>query len=567
MLISLSIKDYVLIEDAALELGPGLTVLSGETGAGKTLLTQALGLLLGERAADGLVSEQSEEALIQGVFELSDAQVGAVAEDTRDLLDLQPGELVATRRLSRAGRNRCFLNGISVPLGVLSEALGDLISFSGQHEHRRLLKPSHQLEVLDAFAGPDQERDLREYRTSWTDARDLEARLRLLLAGTREREREAELLRFQVEQLEAAALDVGEERELEAEQRRLSRIEEMAGACAGAASLLRMEDVGSDAAGLVSTARSRLSAFEGLDSSLDESVAALSEAGGLIDEAVRSLRSLVASLEPDPARLNTVDERLQVYAEMGKKYGGTTEAAVAYLVEASQRLGVLEASESDAGETAERLAECRRRCVGSARALSDRRADAADRLQAAIRPQLIDLGMDDGSVIVALETAEAWDDLAPTGADTVEFQLVANRGLPPRSLARTASGGELSRVLLAVKTALLGYEQAETVVFDEIDAGVGGMTATAVGAKLKEISAKSQVIVVTHLPQVAAFADRHYVIRKEVTADRTVTRLEPLDEAGAVQELCRMMGGAPGDPGAIAHARSLRDRATAGLID
>lgn len=567
MLTSLSIKDYVLIEDAVLELGPGLTVLSGETGAGKTLLTQALGLLLGERAAEGLVSEQSEEALIQGVFELSDAQVAAVAEDTRDLLDLQTGELVATRRLSRAGRNRCFLNGMSVPLGVLSEALGDLTSFSGQHEHRRLLKPSHQLEVLDAFGGPEQERDLRKYRTFWVEAGHLESKLRALVADARERGREAELLRFEVEQLEAAALDIGEERELETEQRRLSRIEEMVRACSEAAGLLRMEDVGSDAAGLVSTARSRLSAFEGLDASLDESLAVLSEAGGLIDEAVRSLRSLVASLEPDPARLNTVDERLQVYAEMAKKYGGTTEAAVAHLVEASTRLEALGASESDAGETAERLAECRSRCIDLARALTDRRVEAADRLQAAIRPQLVDLGMDNGAVIVALETTEVWDELGPTGADTAEFQLVANRGVPPRSLARTASGGELSRVLLAIKTALLGYEQPETVVFDEIDAGVGGMTGTAVGAKLKEISAKSQVIVVTHLPQVAAFADRHYVIRKEATADRTVTRLEALDENGAVQELCRMMGGAPGDPGAIAHARSLRDRATAGLID
>lgn len=567
MLTSLSIKDYVLIEDAALELGPGLTVLSGETGAGKTLLTQALGLLLGERAAEGMVSEQSEEALIQGVFELSDVQVAAVAEDTRDLLDLQSGELVATRRLSRAGRNRCFLNGMAVSLGMVSEALDDLISFSGQHEHRRLLKPSHQLEVLDAFGGPEQERDLREYRMLWIDAGHLENRLKGLLADAHESERETELLRFQVEQLEAAALDVEEERELAAEQRRLSRIEEMARACAEAASLLRMEDVGSDAAGLVSTARSHLSAFEGLDSSLDDSLAALSEAGGLIDEAVRSLRSLVASLEPDPARLHTVGERLQVYAEMAKKYGGTTEAAVAHLVEASARLEELEAQGSDAGETAKRLAECRGRCLELARALSDRRAGAADRLQAAIRPQLVDLGMDDGAVIVALETAEAWDELGPTGADTAEFQLMANRGVPPRSLARTASGGELSRVLLAIKTALLGYEQPETVVFDEIDAGVGGMTGTAVGAKLKEISGKSQVIVVTHLPQVAAFADRHYVIRKEPTADRTVTRLEALDEDGAVQELCRMMGGAPGDPGAIAHARSLRDRARAGLID
>ncbi len=567
MLISLSIKDYVLIEDASLELGPGLTVLSGETGAGKTLLTQALGLLLGERAAEGLVSERSEEALIQGAFELSDDYVLGVSPDIRDMLDLQSGELVATRRLSRTGKNRCFLNGISVPLGVMSETLGDLISFSGQHEHRRLLKPSHQLEVLDAFAGPDQERDLREYRSSWADAAAAETLLRELLQGAEDRERESELLRFQVDQLEAAALDIGEERELESEQRRLSRIEEMARACAEAASLLRAEDIGSDAAGQVSRARSRLSEFHGLDATLDESVAILTDAGGLIDEAARSLRSLMGSLEPDPARLSEVDERLHVYAEMAKKYGGTTQAAVAYFAEASARLEGLETAESSAGDVAERLTQYRQRCLELARALSARRAEAAARVQAAIRPHLVDLGMTDGTVVVAVEMAEGWEGLGAAGADSVEFLLAANRGATPRSLARTASGGELSRVLLAIKTAVLGYEPAETVVFDEIDAGVGGMTATAVGAKLKEISANSQVVVVTHLAQVAAYADRHYVIRKEADADHTVTRLEALDAEGIVAELCRMMGGTPEDPGAVAHARSLRDRAAAGLID
>jgi DNA repair protein RecN (Recombination protein N) len=429
------------------------------------------------------------------------------------------------------------------------------------------LKQSHQLEVLDAFAGPDQERDLREYRLSWAEAAATETRLRELLQGAEERERESELLRFQVDQLGAAALDIGEEQELEAEQRRLSRIEEMARACAEAASLLRAEDIGSDAAGLLSKARSRLSEFNGLDPTLDESVANLMEAGGLIDEVVRSLRSLMASLEPDPARLSEVDERLQVYAEMAKKYGGTTQAAVAYLAEAIARLDGLETAESSAGDVAERLAQYRRRCLELAGALSARRVEAAARVQAAIRPHLVDLGMADGAVVVALETTEGWGDLGAAGADSVEFLLAANRGVAPRSLARTASGGELSRVLLAIKTAVLGYEPAETVVFDEIDAGVGGMTATAVGAKLKEISANSQVVVVTHLAQVAAYADRHYVIRKEHQEERTVTRLEALDAEGVVAELCRMMGGKPGDPGAVAHARSLRDRAAAGLID
>ncbi|HZK49710.1 MAG TPA: DNA repair protein RecN [Thermoleophilia bacterium] len=567
MLTSLSIKDYVLIEDASLEFGSGLTVLSGETGAGKTLLTQALGLLLGERAGDGLVSELSQEALIQGVLELSESQLAEVPADTRDLLDLEAGELVVTRRLSRVGKNRCFLNGVAVPLGVLSEALGDLISFSGQHEHRRLLKPSHQLQVLDAFAGSDQTRDRQEYRACWVEARSGEARLDALRRGVAERRRESELLRFQVQELEAAALEVCEERELEVEQRRLSRIEEMARACAAAAGCLRSDDVGADVGGLVSAARSGLTPFLGLDPRLDDSLASLSEADGLIDDVARTLHTLMGSLEPDPARLNAVDERLRVYSDMAKKYEGTTEAAIAFLAEASERLRSLETSEQDLSEMTRHVAERRGRCLELAAELSKRRVEAAARLQAAVRPHLVDLGMAEGTAPVSVESRQGWDALDADGADSVEFLLAANVGVEARSLARTASGGELSRVLLAIKTALRGCETAETVVFDEIDAGVGGLTATAVGAKLRETSRNCQVIVVTHLAQVAAFADRHYLIRKEVAAGRSVTSLQVLDGQGSLEELARMLGGAPGDQGALALARSLKHRAEVGLID
>lgn len=567
MLISLSVKDFVLIEDAVLDVAPGLTVLSGETGAGKTLLTQALGLLLGDRAADGLVREPAEEALIQGVFELSAEQVSAIADDVVEFLDLRPGELVASRRLSRTGRNRCFLNGMVVPLTTMGEVLGDLVSFSGQHEHRRLLKPAHQRAVVDAFAGHEQSADLATYAVLWAETRDLQTRVSRGREGVEERGREASLLAYQVEELEAAALATDEEAALEAEQRLLARAEEVVRACGEAAAHLRGDDAAPDAGSLVAAARGRLAAVAGVDPAVDRLADTLDEVAELVDDVSRGLHSYVAGLEVDPARLALVDERLRVYADAARKYGGSTEAALAYLQDARARLNDLEHGTLDLDSLTRRLEEWRARCLNLAADISGRRVEAARRLEEAITAELADLGMKDGRVLVRVGSRSGWEGLESSGADDVEFLLAANPGSPPRSLARTASGGELSRVLLAIKSALLGWEPAETVVFDEIDAGVGGLTATAVGAKLRALARSGQSIVVTHLPQVAAYADRHYLIRKEHEGGHTRTRLHALDEQGALDELCRMLGGRPEDPGAREHARALRDRAAVGLID
>lgn len=567
MLVSLSVRDFVLIEDAVLDLAPGLTVLSGETGAGKTLLTQALGLLLGERAAEGSVREPADEALIQGVFDVDEQQVASVPEDARELLDLTPGELVATRRLSRGGRNRCYVNGVAVSLATMGQVLGDLVSFSGQHEHRRLLKPSHQKAVVDAFAGPEQAADLAEYAAAWDEARRVRGLLREGRDRRDEREREAALVRYRVQELEAAALDPAQERDLEAEQRLLARAEEVVRACGEAAGLLRGDDQGPDVGGLVASARGRMAGVAGVDPTLDALAGTLDEVAALVDDVARGLRSYAAGLEMDPARLDSVDERLRVYTEMAKKYGGTTESALAALEEARHRLALLEDEGADLETLARRERELTARCFDLAAALSARRTEGAARLEEAVTGHLRDLGMAEGTVLVRVGTREGWEGLDRTGADEVEFLLAANPGTPPRSLARTASGGELSRVLLAIKSAVRGLEAAETVVFDEIDAGVGGHTATAVGAKLRALATEGQVVVVTHLPQVAAYADRHYRIRKERDGGDTVTRLEALDGEGALDELCRMLGGRPDDPGAREHARALRDRATVGLID
>ena len=567
MLTSLTIRNFVLIEDATLEFAPGLTVLTGETGAGKTLLTQALELLLGERAAEGLVGNRGDEALIQAVFTLDatqTAELGAGRAELAELVDLQPGELLATRRLHRSGRNRCFVNDAGVTLGAMGALLGGLVAFSGQHEHRRLLEPAYQRQALDLFAGEAATTPAAAFRAAWQSANDARRRLAEAARLVDERARERELLQFQVDELDAAALSLDEEAALIAEQRVLSRAEELVVAAGMAADALHGDSGEPDACGLAAVARGRLHGLVGVDTDLDTIAASLDEGAALLGDAARALRSYADRVNVDPQRLREVEERLQTYTSLGRKYGGTTAAAVAHHQEAAVRLADLERAGDDLRtlEEAGRAAEVA--AWQHAADLTAARRTAAPALARAVEERLEGLGLPVAEVVVDVRTSTEWAGLTLSGADSVEFLLAPNAGLPARSLARTASGGELSRTLLALKTVLAGVESPETLVFDEIDAGIGGLTATAVGRTLADLSASTQVVVVTHLAQVAAFAERHYRIEKVDVGDQSVTRLMLLDADASLAELSRMMGGEEGDPGALAHARALRERASAG---
>jgi len=577
VLVSLSIRNFVLIADATLQLAPGLTVLSGETGAGKTVLTQALELLLGERAGEGLVGPAGNEARLEAVFELSPQQLAGISGDVTALADIQPGTLIAQRRLAASGRNRCFLNGSAVTLGTLSEALGPLLAFSGQHEHRRLLQPAYQREVLDLFGGPALLRLRERYEEARAQAREAAERLAAGERRSEERAREKQLLAFQVDELAAAGLSVTEETALDREQRLLSRAQEVRLLVQEAASLLRSDADQADATGLLSAARSRLASVADVDPTLEQVVADLTQAGDLLTEGRRTLGSFLDHLDLDPARLQVVEERLRVFHELGRKYGGSTQAAVTFLQTGGDRLAELEAAGQELEETRARFDHSTGEARGLARDLSAARSAAAPSLEHAIEEQLAALGLpgrmsievrssdlgEPGDSAGTTPAAASSPDLGRHGADQVQFLLAPSAGLPARPLARTASGGELSRTLLAAKVALAGVEASETLVFDEIDAGIGGHTATAVGRLLAELARSNQVVAVTHLPQVAAFAQRHYLIEKTAQGESTVARLIALDEQQSLAELCRMMGGEPGDPGALAHARTLRDRATA----
>ncbi len=568
MLASLTIRNFVLIEDAVLEFEPGLNVLTGETGAGKTLLTRALGLLMGERAEDGLAGQATGDATIQAVFELDDGDVAGIPADVRDLAGgIEPGELIVSRRLGKEGRNRCYLNETAVTLGAMGSAVGGLLSFAGQHEYRRLLDPRYQLAVLDQWAGEDVLALASEYREAFEKSRETGRLLKEGRASQEARLREIDLLRFQVGELSEAALSTDEEESLSAEQRLLSRAEDVVRGTGAAASLLCSEDDQGDVSALIVQAGVHLAALVGVDPALDGIAARLTALQYEISELARELRNYTARVPMDPGRLEMANERLRRYMDMARKYGGSTDSALAYLTDGAFRLAALEGKEEDLGRLEEtRTIHCSV-ALQLAEALSVRRREAAPLLEASAAGQLADLAMPSARMTIDVQTVAEWRGLRETGADSVEFLLAANPGQAPRSLARTASGGELSRVLLAIKCALAGVGGRETLVFDEVDAGIGGRTAVAVANKLRELARHSQVLVVTHLAQVAALASRHFVIDKASESGNTVARLSPVTGESVTLELCRMLGGRADDAEAMAHARDLRDRAAGGLLD
>ena len=568
MLASLAIRNFVLIEDATLEFGYGLTALTGETGAGKTLLTKALGLLMGERAEEGLVGTAGDEALIQAVFDLDAGQAAQLPVDLRQLAGLDgPGELILTRRLGKAGRNRCYLNESSVTLTAMAAVAGSLLSFAGQHEYRRLLDPGYQLAVLDQWAGTSTLELAATYRAAHERANESGRRFDESLRARNQRLRDIELLRFQVSELADARLSPEDEGAFRAEQRLLARAEDIQRDLSLAAELLKSDGSANDAAEMMGQAAALVGGLSAVGPEVDALATSLREAHYEVAELSRELRHYVDNVNVDPARLQTVDERLRLYTDLGRKYGGSTDAAVAHLEASSARLALLEQGEEDLSRLEEEAAAAWALALELAASLTAARRQAVPALEEAVAAQLSGLGMTSAVMTAALDTRPGWEGLRETGADSVEFLLAANPGQPARSLARTASGGELSRVLLGLKCALAGAGGDETLVFDEIDAGIGGRTAVAVAQKLSELAARSQVVVVTHLAHVAALATRHYAIEKTSDAMGAVTRLSRLEEGAVVEELCRMMGGRPDDAEAMAHARDLRDRALGGLLD
>ncbi|HET7516425.1 MAG TPA: DNA repair protein RecN [Actinomycetes bacterium] len=559
-----------VIDDAVLELAPGLTVVSGETGAGKTMVVTGLGLLFGGRADPGAVRAGRPAALVEGRLRTGDDDQVAAALATAGVTD-EDGEVVVARQVLVEGRSRAQLQGRMATVAAVADVVRPLVEVHGQHEFQDLLRPGVQRDLLDRFAGEAVLGLRATFAAGWRRLRAVTRELDDLAFKAREREREIDLLHHQLEEIDAAQVRVGESAELTAEAERLEHAEALQQAAALAHQLLEGEDDAGAATALGAAAR----AVQG-PGSHDRALGELAERAQALTAEVgdlaSSLRAYAEAVLVDPGRLEEVNQRMARLRDLERKYGDDEAAVLAFAGQAAERLAELEAGtlRSEALET--EAAELRRDLAGTGAALTAARQEAAARLSEAIRVELADLAMPSARVVVAVEQDHDDDGLevdgrclaaTEDGLDRVDFRLAAHPGAPLRPLGRAASGGELSRVMLALRVVLAGVDRTPTLVFDEVDAGVGGRTAAAVGRRLAQLARRHQVLVVTHLPQIAAHADRHFTVEKRSAEGATSTDVHLLDDAGRVGELSRMLAGMEGSGLAQAHAEELLAAATA----
>ena len=533
MLRRLRIENLVLIREAELAFAPGLNAITGETGAGKTILAQAIGLLLGARGDASYVGPGAEEAYVEAELDLPDGLLDE--EGFEALAELRPADdegLVVARRVFADGRTRAYVWGRSAAREDVA-ALGErLIAMSGQYEQRRLARPSFQLDVLDAFAGDDQLRRRAEARRAWRE-----------LGAARRRHdevsRDADSAAARVDELRALAaaaegLEPGSEDDLRAERERLRHVEELAAGAAAAAEALVPED-GEGAAALAARAERAVAPLTSLAPELAATAEELRDAEVRLTEAASGLRAFLSGLEADPGRLDAVEADLDRIADAKRRFRcAGLEELLARAAEARHELDALDAGADPLRAAADALAAAEARYRDLAAALHAARSAAAEPFADAVAAELRDIGLGEGEFRVELRQR----DPSPSGADEVSFLIRPNPGLPFGPVAETASGGELSRIALAIAAVAGG----ETLIFDEIDAGIGGRTANAVGAALRRLGGRAQVVTITHLPQIASLAERHFRVEK-VPGDPTHTRIERLAEDERRAELERMLGG------------------------
>jgi DNA repair protein RecN (Recombination protein N) len=552
----LRIENLLLIERAELRFARGLNAITGETGAGKTILAHSLDLLMGGRARPQIVRPGAGEAYVEGVFALPDELLAdPELGELRERLPAGTDEIVLGRRIAASGRTSAFVQRRSASASDLRTLGPRLLAFYGQHEHRRLMLSSAQLEILDGFAGAEQLECRRRYRDAHARAVTLSRELAALEEREGARERDLDLLRFELAEIEAAAPDPDEERDLEAERDRLRHAEGLRAAAAAAlAALAGGEDDLGDARALLGGAEASLGAVDGVDVSLDVIAQRVRATTIELDDAARDLRSYLEAIEAQPGRLELVEERLHAVDRLKRKHGGSIEAVLSHRERCRAEIERLENAEQLTGELERRLDQMTKRRAELAGKLGAARAGAARKLSERVATELAELAMAGASLEVALHPHP--DGFGPNGSETVELRVATNPGIPASPLRDAASGGELSRIMLAL-TGLGSGAGAGTLVFDEIDAGIGGNTARTVAERLKRLGAERQVICITHLPQVASLAEAHFRIAKRTDARRARASVDRVDGDELVAEIVRMLGAKRNDEAASRHAREL----------
>jgi DNA repair protein RecN (Recombination protein N) len=539
MLTELRIVNFAVLEQLSVMFHPGLTVLTGETGAGKSLLIDAIALLLGGRASTEHIRFGTEEAQLEASFDLPDSHPILQQLRAQGLVGPTESQLIVRRVIARSGRNRVYLNGALSPVHVLETFGGTLVDIHGQHDQQSLLSASTQLDVLDSFG------DLRRLREHYQATYDLwrravEERVQLGSEIQQTRQRE-DYLRYQMQELVEAALQPGEEETLQADRRRLGSSQRLGELTADA-----LGRIHSDSHGVLpnlAVIERAVAELAHIDSDVEETVRLVSEAKVLVKEAAERLRDYADRVETDPSRLTMIEDRLALIQKITKKFGGTIEAACDAKARIHEELQRIDHAD-------ERLAACDRAIrahrgtlAALAQQLSKKRSEAAKRMTKAVRQELDALKMGQTQFAIAVATEADEEAYGPGGVDRVEFQLSANAGEPLKPISRVASGGELSRVMLALKTVLAEADRVPLLIFDEIDTGVGGAVAAAIGKRLRALGRLHQVFCITHLPQVASQAQHHLCVEKSRVKDRTVTTVRPLQGMQRESEIARMLGG------------------------
>ncbi len=583
MLEEIAIRGLGVIDEAVLELSPGLTVLTGETGAGKTMVMTALGLLLGGRADAGLVRPGAKGLSVEGRVRVApDSAAATRATDAGGELDEANEDqavLILARSVSAEGRSRAFVGGRSAPAALLGELAEHLVAVHGQHDQQHLRSPSHQRELLDRYAGTDVAKPLAAYRTAYDELREVRARLADITGRVRERAQEADLLRLGLGEIEAVAPERGEDRTLAAEVERLAHADSLSAAASTAHDLLLAdpaERAGIDAATLVGDARRAAEAMAAHDPELAALAQRIAEITYLLADITADLSSYASGVEIDPARLQTAQERQAALGRLLRKYGDTVDEVLAWAATGSARLLELDTDTDTTDELRAQEARLRAELGKLASALSGARTKAGNRLAKAVTAELAGLAMPQARFTVAVRQTERGPDgeslevggcpvaFGRDGVNEIELLLAPHPGAPERPIQRSASGGELSRIMLAVQVVFAGADPVPTFVFDEVDAGVGGKAAVEVGRRLAKLARNAQVLVVTHLPQVAAFADHHLLVAKADDGRVTRTGVRALDGDDRVRELSRMLAGQENSATARAHAEELLAAAAAG---
>jgi len=550
MLTELRIRDLAIIKDVKLSLAPGFNVLTGETGAGKSIIVGALGLLLGERASADLVRSGATRARVEAAFEVGNSRELLATLDARGI-EPEEGTVILSREVvsGAGGRSRAWINGSPVTTTLLGEVARALVNLHGQHESQTLLEARVQRDLLDAFG--DAGNDAEHVRTTFAALESLRQEIETLETRRRDAERRADYLRHVADEIEAARLVPGESETLDEQARRLTHVEELRRHVAATIGALDGPDA---ALARLAQARRDLNAAGRLDGSLGSVQEQLDAATYAIDELRRELEHYDAGITADPDRLREVEQRRDVIFRMARKYGPTIEQVLATGSEARAELALVDTAHLDLAELRGREQEVERELATAAAVLSAKRQESAKRLATAVDAQLPGLGMADGRFSVQLVRRQA---VAADGAEDVVFQVALNVGHDARPLARVASGGELSRVMLALTTILARLGSVPTLVFDEVDSGIGGRVALQVGDTLRGVAAQHQVLAITHLPQIASRAHHHIVVEKGAQAGTTTADVRVVADDDRVAELARMLGGDADRDVSRAHAREL----------